>query len=326
MLDDIVSGVEATLLGPLSRAEIDAWVARALRELTGTEPVRMLFRAGRIDAVYGVDAADGRRLVVKLHRPPVDLTVRAAVTRAQRALADAGFPCPRPVAGPATFDGRVVSVETLLATGGPVSGREPGVRRAIATGLAEHVAILGTVPDLAGSVGPPPAWCVYEDGPWPTPHDAVFDFSHPPAGYQWLDDYARRVSDVLLRDRFREGREVVVGHADWYCGNLRFDGDRLVGAMDWDLIADTAPVIAGQSAGGYLGEGTPTPDDVTAYLGDFEAAWARPFSTRDWATARAAAAWMIAFNARCDLDNRSRGIDDGTALAALRADGPEYLR
>lgn len=56
MLDDIVTGVEATLLGPLSRAEIDAWVARALLDLTGAEPVRMLFRAGRIDAVYGVEA------------------------------------------------------------------------------------------------------------------------------------------------------------------------------------------------------------------------------------------------------------------------------
>jgi len=34
---------------------------------------------------------------------------------------------------------------------------------------------------------------------------------------------------------------------------------------------------------------------------------------------------MIAFNARCDLDNRSRGIVDGTALAALERHGDAYF-
>ncbi len=321
MLDDTVTAVETTLLGPLSRAAIDAWVRSALHRLTGARQVRTLFRAGRIDAVYGVQTADSRRLVVKLHRPPADLVARSAVAHAQRTLAGAGFPCPRPIAAPARLDGVVVSVETMLEGGRVVSGREPRVRRAMAAGLAEHVAILSTCAGLAESIGAPPAWCGYHGGPWPVPHDDVFDFTHTPAGYEWLDDVARRAGEILNRDRSRQDRRVVVGHADWYCGNLRFDGDRLVGAVDWDLVADTAPIIAGLSAGGYLSDGTPTPDDITAYLNDFEAASTGTFAARDWSSARAAAVWMIAYNARCDLDNRARGITDGTALAALRTHG-----
>ncbi|MFT3834345.1 MAG: aminoglycoside phosphotransferase family protein [Micropruina sp.] len=326
MPDDTVTGVEAALLGPLSRVQIDAWVARAARLLTGRSVARTVLRAGRIDAVYGVQTDEGQRLLVKVHRPPVDLGVRRAVAGAQRVLADAGFPCPRPVAGPASLDGKVVSVETLLDGGHPSSGREPGARRATAAGLAEHLAILREVPGLARSIGSPPAWCDYLNGPWPTPHDSVFDFTRTPAGYEWLDDFARRASAVLIRDRSRAGREVVVGHADWYCGNLQFDGGRLVAAFDWDLMADTAPVVAGLSAGGYIADGAPTPDEVAGYLDDFEGAWTGRFATQDRRVAQAAAAWMIAFNARCDLDNRARGIGDGAALEAVRAYGAEYLR
>ncbi|WP_049804448.1 hypothetical protein [Microlunatus phosphovorus] len=87
MPDEAPTGTEKALLGLLSRPEIDAWVARVFQELTGTTPVRTLFRAGRIDAVYGVESDDGRRLVLKVRRPPVDLVARRTVADAQQALA-----------------------------------------------------------------------------------------------------------------------------------------------------------------------------------------------------------------------------------------------
>src|SRR6185436_19775478 len=127
-MDTPLSGTEAAILGPLSRAQADAWRARVL-ERTGTGGLEeILFRAGRIDAVYGVRAAVGRRLVVKAHRPPADLGARRAVVRAQTALVEAGFPCARPVAGPIEVEGRTVTVETLLDAGAPADPRDPAIR------------------------------------------------------------------------------------------------------------------------------------------------------------------------------------------------------
>jgi hypothetical protein len=53
----------------------------------------------------------------------------------------------------------------------------------------------------------------------------------------------------------RHDRQPVAAHADWYCGNLRFEGSELVAAFDWDLFADSEPVVAGITAG-MLSSGT----------------------------------------------------------------------
>jgi hypothetical protein len=100
--------------------------------------------------------------------------------------------------------------------------------------------------------------------------------------------------------------ETVVGHADWYSGNLRFDGDRLVAAFDWALTADTEAVIAGLSAGSYTAGGSsagglPTPDEVAAFLLDYDSVRTRPFAPRQQRVVAGAASWVIAYNARCEL-------------------------
>jgi hypothetical protein len=279
--------------------------------------------------VYGVRAADGRRLVVKAHRPPADLGARRAVVRAQAALVAAGFPCPTPVAGPLEVEGRTVTVETLLDAGAPADPRDPAIRRAMAAGLAEHVAILSAVAGLAPAAAPP-AWCRYRDGPWPVPHDTIFDFSATPEGYGWLDDLARRATAVLAEDRGTD--PVVVGHADWYPGNLRFAGDRLVAAFDWDLVADTAPVVAGITAAASVadapsGPQAPSPDAVAAFLADVERATGRPFDAAQQCVAAAAAAWVLAYNARCDLALQDPGATPraGSPLAVAARDGADLL-
>src|SRR5689334_11526551 len=94
------SGTEVAVVGIDTRDAIDGWVAGVVQRALGTGVARVLFRSGRIDAVYGVSTDDGRDLVVRVHRPPTDPAGRATTTRAQRALADARFPVPVPVAGP----------------------------------------------------------------------------------------------------------------------------------------------------------------------------------------------------------------------------------
>lgn len=163
-----LSGTERAVHGDLTlpalRTFLDTWAQDRLG--SGIAAVR--FRAGRIDAGWGVDLADGRALVVKAHRTPVDLDAARATVDAQRTLAAAGFPCPVPLAGPDQVEGRVLTAETLLAGAVP-DGRDPAVRRLLADGLARHVAILRSRPDLVPRAGAGPSWCRYQDGPLARP-------------------------------------------------------------------------------------------------------------------------------------------------------------
>jgi Ser/Thr protein kinase RdoA (MazF antagonist) len=267
----------------------------------GSSLDRIVFRAGRVDAVYGLALSDARAVVLKVHRPPVKLAHLAATVAGLRHLNARGYPCPEPLDGPVLIDGRTVTVESLLADGTVEDARRPPIRQAMAVSLAEQVELLAEVPGgtgaLASRLGPGPAWTRYAGGPWPEPHDPVFDFSTSPAGWEWLDDYAREATADLVR--LRGTSERVIGHADWYAGNLRFADDRVVAAFDWQLFAEHEAVIVGLSAGGYLGAEAPSPADVAHYLADYHCA--RSLSDEGWCAAAAAARWMLAFNARCGL-------------------------
>ena len=94
-----------------------------------------------------------------------------------------------------------------------------------------------------------------------------------------------------------------MGHADWYAGNTAVVDGVLVGTFDWELVADTEAVIAGFAASCYAssstgGGGLSTPEEVTAFLRDYEDVRAQPLSEPERRAAAAAAAWILAFNAR----------------------------
>jgi hypothetical protein len=143
---------------------LDAWA----RDWLGSAIADVRFRAGRIDAVWGVELQDGRAVVIKAHRTPVDLDAAQATIDAQRALAAAGFPCPDPLAGPDEIEGRVLTAETLIVGARP-DGRDPAIRRLLADGLFGHIDMLRARPDLRQRTGSGPSWCHYQNGPWPVP-------------------------------------------------------------------------------------------------------------------------------------------------------------
>ena len=302
-LDEVTEG-ERELVGLNDRAAIGSWLDQTLRRLVGAGLARIDFVAGRIDVVYGVTTDDGRALLVKVHRPPVDLAARRLVNEAQRAMAERGFPCAAPLAGPVELDGRTVSVETLLPDGERGDGHDPQIRATMAAGLAEHVRILAAIPGFADRVGEPPAWCVYQRGAWSASHMSFFDFITTPAEYAWLQEFAQQAADRVVAAR--KPGPLVVAHADWYGGNLRFAGHELVAAFDWDLLADTEPIVAGITAG-MFSAGTalemtpPAPDEVAGFLADYEAASKRRFTAAERELAGAAACWSIAYTARCDV-------------------------
>jgi hypothetical protein len=325
---DPLNGTERIVFGRSSVDEVGDLISRYVAGALGVEGYAVLFRAGRIDAVWAVRCVDGRGVVVRAHRPPVDLKVRAVVSSAQRVLYEAGFPCPSPLAGPDVVEGVVLSAETLMERGDRGEGREPRTRLAIVRGLLEHMQILREVPGLASLALPGPAWCRYQAGPWPVPHDTIFDFEVTPPGFEWLDDLAVAAAARLNGQEL--GREVVVGHADWYCGNLRFENSRLVAAFDWDLLADTEPVIVGMTAASYAdsgesGAGLSSPADAVAFMQDYEVVGGRRFDSSEQSIAAAAASWVLAYNARCKLSLLTGVPPVGSILDMLRARGQEYL-
>lgn len=326
-VSDEPSGLERAFFPGLTVRDIDRWLDSAVSLRLGSGCAGIAFRAGRIDAVYGLRLDDGRAVVVKLHRAPVDLPALLATTDALRHLAATGYPCPTPVDGPAEVDGRIVSVQSLLSGGVVAEARRPDVRRAMTASLADQVLRLRAVPGgadrLAARLGAAgPAWTRYADGPWPRPHDPIFDFRVTPSGWEWIDDEARSAADELLalRGRFAP----VVGHGDWYAGNLRFTGGQVTAVFDWDLVAEPEAVLAGLSAGGFLMDGAPSPEQVAGFLADYERAHPGTFEPDERRAAVAAARWVLAFNARCDLAMLDGDVVAGSPLDRFGRDRAVY--
>ncbi|WP_432524277.1 phosphotransferase [Kineococcus sp. SYSU DK006] len=330
-----VSGIEQAVFGPLFISDtdgVDGWLDQSLHRHLGAGVAQVLFRSGRVSAVYGCRLHDGQQVAVKVHREGADTEHLAAAVRAQQHLADAGYPCPRPLAGPVVVEGRTLVAETMLTGGRWRDAREPRVRRALAVSLAEQVALLRSVPAAALRPGAP-AWVRYEHGPWPAPHDPIFDFSSTLDGYAWLDDLAARAAAVLSDCPGSE----VIGHSDWYRGNALFadglEGPAVCAAFDWDsLAARPEAVIAGLSAGshtlGGAGEGAaPTPAQAAAFLDDYDSARFQAFTAAERAGAAAAACWALAYNARCELSflPLEDAAAPGTPLQVLSEHRNAYL-
>jgi hypothetical protein len=322
-----ISDTERAVYGSVTplelRAFLDAWTKRRL----GSPIEKVRFRAGRIDVVWGVELGDGRTVVIKTHRQPVDLDAARVAHDAQLLLVEAGFPCAVPLVGPDEVEGRVLTAETLINGEAP-DGRDPASRLLLADGLARHIEILRERPDFVPRAGPGPSWCRYEAGPWPVPHDTIVDFRSTPTGYEWLDTFGQRAADQILAHR--EAEKVVVGHADWYAGNTAISGGVLVGTFDWELVADTEAVIAGFAAAGYAssstaGGGLSTPEEVAMFMSDYDIARTQPLGDQERRTAAGAAAWILAFNARWQVALSNHGLCDEATVSLVQNRAEDYL-
>jgi len=325
----VASGLEQAVFGWTDAQQIDEWLDRHVRERLGLGVDRVLFRSGRVGAVYGLRLLDGSNVVVKVPRGNPPLAPLTAATSCQRHLAAGGYPCPAPLDTPAVTDGRVGLIEELLDVGEVADIRHAPVRQAAIGSLVQQITLLADLPDQAGALTDPPAWDRFRSGPWPVPHDTIFDFTHTPAGYEWLDTLAAAAAHGAAA----APGPVVIGHSDWYVGNLRFTADAVVAAYDWDsLVAEPEPVIAGFAAGNHTstnatGPDAPTPEEVGTFLTEFAQNRPGAFTPAGRAAATAAAVWVVAYNARCQLGFLPAGdpAPPGSALAALAEHGEAYL-
>lgn len=273
----------------------------------------------------GLVLADGRRVVVKRHQARQPRELLEAVVEVQRRHHEAGFPCPRPLAGPEPLGDGFATAEELVDRGELRDTHEPALRRAIAELLVEHLELArgcGPLPALAGNfdlfAGP---------GLWPErPHDPRFDFPATAAGAEWIDELAAPARPLAAAP----GDEVI-GHMDWSGEHFRFADGRVTVVYDWDSLAlrpehhvvgvAAATFTANPGFGASL---APSPDESRAFVDEYSAARAEPLSSADRDRIAATAAFVIAYTARCEHADGTDGPH--TFTAALSRHGSAYFR
>ena len=260
-----------------------------------------------VGVVFGVRLEDDVRVAVKAQSRALDVETLLVVTSAQTRLADAGFPCPRPLVRPAPLCATLATAETWH-DGSRGDFDDAAVVFSSAHAYAEHVRFLRANVDALPSTIAGQQWP-------PRPHNVLFDFSRDAEGAAWIDAIALRA-----RERLAVG-EAVVGHSDWSSKHVRFDADRVVATYDWDsLRRGREPVLVGFAAGCHhveLDSAHPwraEPDRVRAYVAAYERARG-PFSPAEMDAALAAAVYLFAYTARCEHGYVG---PDGPAVTRMR--------
>ena len=299
----------------IERDTLAAWCAHWL----GAKPTRMLFEVAHLSIVAGLQLADGRTVVVKA-RPPAD-RIQACVL-VQRHLWAAGFPCPKPLAGPHPLGPLTATAEALVPGG---SRLEPGADspRLFAEALAALVRLAPPVTAIP-TLDPPPAWVCWDHdqpGTWPLPEDRDDDLNRHP-GPAWLEEVGRRVRCRLAQCY----QPPVVGHVDWEEPNLRWLDRRLHVVHDWDsVVSRSEAAIAGVAAAVYPafgGPGTATLEESEAFLQAYEEVRGQPWSVDEWQIGWAAGLWIRAYNAKkATLEG-----DGGALFERLASEAAERLR
>jgi hypothetical protein len=297
-------------------AALDGFCVRSL----GSRIARAEFYEASVGSAHGVVLGDGRRVVVKVHRPGISLAFLAAAQVVQRHLASGGFPCPQPLAGPELLGAGVATAETLLDDGVHGDAHQPAVRRAMARTLSR---LVGRCRSLATPSGlTENAMKVAPGELWPTPHDGRFDFVATTSGAEWIDEVARRARRIL--ERGSKG-DRVVGHADWRAQNMRFVDGQITAVYDWDSVAiEHEPVLVGSVAHGFTsnwaepppGRQFPKLEEAEAFIADYEQARSAAFTPGERRAARAALAYSMAYTARCE---HSDALTDFGAHPAVTA-------
>jgi Phosphotransferase enzyme family len=282
----------------------------------------VLFRAGYVSEVVGVELSSGLHVVVKAR--PFQPRI-AGCLRVQAELARVGFPCPQPLTAATRVRDLTVTAETAVPGGRllpPDEGAAPFA--ALLARLIKSAPMPASVPDLA----PSPPWTGW-DHPglrlWPDLDEHGHDFNTV-TGPEWIDDAARRVRERLTS----VPRRVCIGHGDWESQNIRWtDRDPLV-VHDWDsVIAQPETAIVGLAAAVWSREGRPDQSASVAQTADFISSY-QDFAGREWGASEirdawAAGLWVRLFDAKQvaaegggpQLEHLASDIDERLAQAAL---------
>jgi hypothetical protein len=293
---------------PVSVAEA---LTEAVAAALAVPVVAAQFYEPGVGVVVGLDLADGRAVVAKVHRATfMPLERLATIARVQADLVAAGVPAPAPLAGPLVLGNGWLTVEEHRDRGDSADGCDPAVRRGMASAL--HDFVDAARPHARSSrIG---AWLGEPviDDLWPEPHDLRFDFLGTAAGAEWIDDAARAARATLAAMAFAD----VVGHLDWRVQNLAFAGSRVSAIYDWDSVGlvpeaalvGSASVIHPVDWRLDQPDPLPTLDRLDGFVGDYEAARGAPFDDDERQVLAAGQRWVASYGARCQHSDDLLGL------------------
>jgi hypothetical protein len=292
---------------PVSVAEA---LSEAVAATLAAPVVAAQFYEPGVGVVVGLELADGRAVVAKVHRatfmPPERL---ATIARVQADLVAAGVPAPAPLAGPLVLGNGWLTVEEHR-DGDSADGYDPAVRRGMASALHDFV---DAARPHAGS-GVIGTWLGEPviDDLWPEPHDLRLDFPGTAVGAEWIDDAARAARATLVAMALPD----VVGHLDWRVQNLAFAGSRVSAIYDWDSVGlvpeaalvGSASVIHPVDSRLEQPDPLPTLDQLDGFVADYEAARGAPFDDDEREVLAAGQRWVASFGARCQHSDDLLGL------------------
>ena len=277
--------MDAVVFGTRDARAIAVAVDRFCRDELGGAVARALFHEASQASVTGVELADGRRVVVKAHRPDEPRQWLQEIVRVQMHLASRGLFATTVCGGPAPLGRGLAVVEALVERGVTRDGRDAAVRGALARGL--YAIVMACRPLVAGSTLWPHYFTELAAGNIPG--------DEPP-----VDEVA-----LAARARLQPAGELVIGHGDWRVQHARFEGDRIVAAFDWaGLCKEREPALVGFNAFAFCVDWSRTPvpvtplDDARAFVADYEAARGRAFSADERRLCGAMFAYAYAYMAR----------------------------
>jgi hypothetical protein len=294
----------------------------------GSVVEEMFFCELSVGGTFGLRLRDGRRIMLKAHPPDRTPRFLDAVYRVQRQLYEWGFPCPAPITGPLPFGPGFATVEEFVDNGEHADAHEPAIRRSMAHALARMIELAATVPDVRAFSQ---AWKLPPDrGLWPVPHNALFDFEATAAGAEWIDEIANKAKTVLDNSPGR----MVIGHADWSAKHFRFKDGKVSVIYDWDSLGlDKETNLVGHTATHFPYTEyfdvprRASPEEARLFVEEYEIARGTPFSEQGPIAVSAAAAYGLAYTARCEhaIDREGKDLR-GSFREALSSYGEEYLR
>lgn len=300
------------LVGHADPGRLAASLQAAMEPAVGI-PVRCFFAEVSVGLVAGLERADGRPVVAKVHGSRTGRDALEAIARLQEHLRVGGFPVPGVLAGPLPLERGHLMIEELRSRGERGDPRRPAQRSRWAAALHELIERLEAFVELPG--------LPHEDAGsalWPEPHNALFDFEGTNRGAEPIDGVAREAVATGFRDLGRR----VVGHADWSAKHYRIEGDRITAIYDWDsLRVSREPMLVGAAAASftvswYLDDPPhwPRVDEALAFVREYERARGRPFDARERLAVAAAARYAAAYQARC-----AHALGEGYDRSRLRA-------
>lgn len=289
-----------SILGTADPEEVRRNLDNFCKKHLNSEVEEVLLFGLSTGAAFGLLLDSGRHVFLKAHPPERPSEYLEAVHRVQDHLNRRGFPCPKPVLGPAPFGISRATVDEFVSEGDIPDGHGPEVRRALAETLFRQIDLSREVPDIRGLEK---GWPWPGKGElWPPPHNALFDFKATTGGAEWIDAAAARAKTIV--DDF-DG-PVVIGHTDWSADQIRTKNGKVSAVYDWDsLRPEKEVVVVGIAASNFTATWSldvpnpPSPEETRLFVEDYEAARGERFSKAEREAVAAAAIYAIAYIARC---------------------------